>query len=127
MTSSFERVVVIPDEDGHIGGVEVNDGKQTTLLDKPYASTEITKREGRARPVQSSPQAVAQSTATLEKALPPADRDRDGIVDASDGCPERAGVPNADPIRNGCPPAAEHVVVMPDADGTVGRVEVEDG
>lgn len=127
LTSSFERVVVIPDEDGHIGGVEVNDGKTTTLLDKPYASTEITKRDGRARPVQSSPQAVAQSTATLEKALPPADRDRDGIVDASDGCPERAGVANADPVRNGCPPAAEKIVVLPDADGHVGGVEVDDG
>ena len=127
LTSSFERVVVIPDEDGHIGGVEVNDGKQTTLLDKPYASTEVTKRDGRARPVQSSPQAVAQSTATLEKALPPADRDRDGIVDANDGCPERAGVPNADPVRNGCPTAAEKIVVLPDADGHVGGVEIDDG
>jgi outer membrane protein OmpA-like peptidoglycan-associated protein len=127
LTSSFERVVVIPDEDGHIGGVEVNDGKTTTLLDKPYASTEVTKRDGRAHAVQSSPQAVAQSTAALEKALPPSDRDRDGIVDASDGCPERAGVENADPVRNGCPPAAEKIVVLPDADGHVGGVEVDDG
>jgi outer membrane protein OmpA-like peptidoglycan-associated protein len=127
LTSSFERVVVIPDEDGHIGGVEVNDGKQTTLLDKAYASTEVTKRDGRAHAVQSSPQAVAQSTTMLEKALPPADRDRDGIVDADDGCPERAGVANADAVRNGCPPAAEKIVVLPDADGHVGGVEVDDG
>ncbi len=127
VTSSFESVVVLPDEDGHIGGVEVDDGKRTTLLDKPYASTEITKRDGRARPVQSSPQAVAKSTQALEKALPPSDRDRDGIVDASDGCPERAGVAAADPIRHGCPTAVEKVVVLPDADGHVGGVEVDDG
>lgn len=127
LTSSFESVVVLPDEDGHIGGVEVNDGKRTTLLDKPYASTEITKRDGRVRPVQSSPQAVAKNTATLEKALPPADRDRDGIVDASDSCPERAGVPSADPIRHGCPAAVEKVVVLPDADGHIGGVEIDDG
>ena len=126
-TSSFERVVVLPDEDGHIGGVEVNDGKRTTLLDKPYASTELRKRDSRPRAVQSSPAAVARSTAPLEKSLPPSDRDRDGIVDAIDGCPERAGVSSPDPIRHGCPPTAEKIVVLPDADGHVGGVEVDDG
>jgi len=125
--SSFERVIVLPDEDGHVGGVEVDDGKRKTLLDKPYASTEISKQDGRARPVQSSPRAASQRTAVLERALPPADRDRDGIVDASDGCPERAGVASPDPIRHGCPASKEKVVVLPDADGHVGAVEVDDG
>ncbi len=127
LTSTFESVVVLPDEDGHIGGVEVNDGKRTTLLDKPYASTELRKNDQRARPVQSSPTAVAKSTSSLEKALPPSDRDSDGIVDASDGCPERAGMASPDPIRHGCPTAAEKIVVLPDADGHVGGVEVDDG
>lgn len=127
LTSTFESVVVLPDEDGHIGGVEVNDGKRTTLLDKPYASTELRKGDKRALPVQSSPAAVAKSTTSLEKALPPSDRDQDGVVDASDGCPERAGLPSPDPIRHGCPAAAEKVVVLPDADGHVGGVEIDDG
>jgi flagellar motor protein MotB len=128
-TSSFESVVVIPDpEDGHVGGVEVNDGTRTTVLDKAYASTEIRKQDGgRTRAVQSSPTAIAKSTKALEKALPPADRDRDGIVDAQDGCPERAGIASNDPVRNGCPAAVEKIVVLPDADGHVGGVEVDDG
>ncbi len=126
-TSSFESVVVLPDEDGHIGGVEVNDGKRTTLLDKPYASTELSKNEKRVRAVQSNPNAVAKNLTPLEKALPPSDRDRDGIVDTSDGCPDRSGVASADPIRHGCPVAAEKIVVLPDADGHIGGVEVDDG
>ncbi|MDX2086417.1 MAG: OmpA family protein [Kofleriaceae bacterium] len=126
-SSSFERVIVLPDEDGHIGGVEVHDGKQMTLLDKPYASTEISKQAPRAKPVQSSPKALPPRAAELARVLPASDRDGDGIADASDGCPERAGKASADPIRHGCPPAAEKVVVLPDADGHVGGVEVDDG
>jgi hypothetical protein len=126
--SSFESVVVLPDpEDGHIGGVEVNDGKTTVLLDKPYASTELRKGDKRARPVQKSQTSVARSTSALAKALPPSDRDRDGIVDAEDGCPDRAGAASVDPVRRGCPASVEKVVVLPDADGHVGGVEVDDG
>ena len=125
--SSFERVVVLPDEDGHVGGVVVDDGKSRTVLDKAYASTEIDKKGKRARRVQSSPQALPPGVARLAQALPPADRDRDGVADAQDACPDRAGVPSPDPIRNGCPKASEKVLVLPDADGHVGGVEVDDG
>ena len=43
----------------------------------------------------------------LAKTLPRPDLDSDGIADAEDGCPDRAGVASPDPIRNGCPAAAE--------------------
>lgn len=36
-------------------------------------------------------------------AAPPPDRDRDGILDEQDACPEEAGVRSDDPQRNGCP------------------------
>ncbi len=126
-TSSFERVVVLPDADGHVGGVVVDDGKSRTVLDKAYASTEISKKDNRVHPVQSSPQATSPSVAALARVLPPPDRDGDGIVDAQDACPDRAGIASPDPIRNGCPKASEKVVVLPDADGHVGGVEVDDG
>lgn len=125
--SSFERVIVLPDEDGHIGGVVVDDGKTKTVLDKPYASTEIKRKDRVARAVTSTPQQAAQGTTTLARTLPPSDRDRDGIADAEDGCPDRAGIASADPVRHGCPTAAEKIVVLPDADGHVGGVEVDDG
>jgi OmpA-OmpF porin, OOP family len=35
------------------------------------------------------------------------DRDKDGIVDADDACPDVAGVSDPDPKKNGCPPATE--------------------
>ena len=125
-SSRFERVVVVPDEDGHVGAVEVSDGKRRTLLDKAYASTEIDKKSAALRPVQSAPAALPQ-VAALAQTLPPPDRDGDGIPDATDACPERAGVPSPDPIRHGCPPAREKIVILPDADGHVGGVEVDDG
>ncbi|MEM1030210.1 MAG: OmpA family protein [Myxococcota bacterium] len=34
----------------------------------------------------------------------PSDRDRDGILDAQDACPDTPGVASADPVKNGCPP-----------------------
>ena len=124
--STFERVIVLPDEDGHIGGVVVDDGKTKTVLDKPYASTEIRRKDKVARAVTSTPRA-AEGATRLARTLPPSDRDRDGLVDSEDGCPDRAGAASADPIRNGCPIAAEKIVVLPDADGHVGGVEVDDG
>jgi outer membrane protein OmpA-like peptidoglycan-associated protein len=33
----------------------------------------------------------------------PQDRDRDGIVDAEDACPDKAGVASEDPKKHGCP------------------------
>jgi outer membrane protein OmpA-like peptidoglycan-associated protein len=33
-----------------------------------------------------------------------ADRDKDGIADALDACPDVAGLPSDDPAKNGCPP-----------------------
>ena len=35
---------------------------------------------------------------------PPPDRDKDGIVDADDACPDVKGVKTSDPKTNGCPP-----------------------
>ncbi|MBS2031250.1 MAG: OmpA family protein [Deltaproteobacteria bacterium] len=125
--SSFERVVVVPDADGHVGGVEVDDGKQKAVLDTAYASSELSKDDGVLRPVQSSPQAVASTVGALERTLPPPDRDHDGVPDAQDACPDRPGAASPDPIRNGCPTSSEKVVVLPDADGHVGGVEVNDG
>ncbi|MBS1118499.1 MAG: outer membrane protein OmpA, partial [Deltaproteobacteria bacterium] len=123
---TFERVIVMPDEEGHVGAVEVNDGKTVTLLDKAYASSEVS-RDGKTKQVQSSPQAIEQRLGPLARALPPSDRDGDEIVDAGDACPERAGPVSTDPLRNGCPQSTEKVVVLPDADGHVGGVEVDDG
>jgi len=34
----------------------------------------------------------------------PSDRDKDGIVDAEDACPDTPGVKTDDPKTNGCPP-----------------------
>jgi OmpA-OmpF porin, OOP family len=125
--SSFESVIVLPDEDGHVGGVVVDDGKTKTVLDKPYASTEIRRKDKVTRAVVSTPKQAARGTADLARTLPASDRDRDGILDGEDGCPDRAGTASGDPIRHGCPTAAEKIVVLPDADGHVGAVEVDDG
>ncbi len=43
-SSSFERVVVVPDEDGHVGAVEVDDGTSKTLLDTAYAFDRAARR-----------------------------------------------------------------------------------
>jgi outer membrane protein OmpA-like peptidoglycan-associated protein len=41
--------------------------------------------------------------------VPPApkDRDRDGILDADDACPDEPGVASDDPKKNGCPPPGD--------------------
>jgi OmpA-OmpF porin, OOP family len=125
--SRIERVIVLPDDDGHVGAVEVDDGHHKTLLDKAYASTEITRKTGEARPRSGSPDTVPPAAAALARTMPPPDRDGDGVADADDGCPDRAGVVAPDPIRDGCPAASEKVVVLPDDDGHVGAVEIDDG
>jgi outer membrane protein OmpA-like peptidoglycan-associated protein len=38
-----------------------------------------------------------------EKEPPPPDRDSDRVPDATDACPELAGVPSSDPVMDGCP------------------------
>jgi outer membrane protein OmpA-like peptidoglycan-associated protein len=43
---------------------------------------------------------------TPEQKKPVADRDKDGILDPVDACPDVAGLPSDDPAKNGCPPAA---------------------
>jgi len=48
----------------------------------------------------------------------PADRDRDGIADMNDACPDVAGPPNEDPKKHGCPPP-------PDRDND-GIIDAED-
>ncbi len=124
---SVEKVVVLPDENGHVGAVEVDDGTTTTLLDQPYAASEVG-ADGAARAVPPAPpRAVARAVSTIVVALPPADADDDSIPDVSDACPAVAGVVSPDPVRNGCPAASERVIVVPDADGHVGAVEVNNG
>ena len=125
---ALERMVVLPDPDGHVGGVEVDDGKQRTLIDQPYASAEVG-ADGRVRAVPPSmPRAIERAIAGLARALPIADEDGDGIRDEDDACPDRAGVAVA---RSVCATAAQGVrrrcFVLPDADGHVGGVEVDDG
>jgi outer membrane protein OmpA-like peptidoglycan-associated protein len=34
---------------------------------------------------------------------PPSDRDKDGIIDAEDACPDVPGLPSTDKTKNGCP------------------------
>lgn len=41
----------------------------------------------------------------VEKAAAPSDRDKDGILDRDDACPDTPGVRTDDPKTNGCPPA----------------------
>ncbi len=51
---------------------------------------------------------------------PPPDRDRDGVADADDACPDVPGVHTDDPKTNGCPPAGDQVRVVED------RIEYDD-
>jgi len=53
------------------------------------------------------------------KKLPPSDRDKDGIYDKDDACPDEPGVRSDDPQKNGCPPPP------PDRDGD-GIIDRED-
>lgn len=46
----------------------------------------------------------------IEKAEPvagPQDRDRDGIVDGEDACPDQPGLASSDPAKHGCPASAD--------------------
>ena len=47
------------------------------------------------------------------------DRDKDTITDDVDACPDRAGVPDPDPKKHGCPPAAPPKVADRDGDGVL--------
>jgi outer membrane protein OmpA-like peptidoglycan-associated protein len=122
-----ERVIVLPDAGGHVGGVDVDDGKSKTLLATAYATAEVG-ADGRAQLAPSSPvYAVTRSIRAIAATLPPPDRDDDGVADAADACPDRAGAASGDALRSGCPKTVEQVVVLPDEDGHVGGVEVDDG
>jgi len=44
------------------------------------------------------------------------DRDRDGILDDRDACPDVKGVVDADPKKNGCPPDRDQDGIVDDAD-----------
>ncbi len=125
---SSEKLVVLPDENGHVGGVEVDDGTTVILVDKAYASAEVGD-DGKAQPVAVAPaaQAAISRAITTMAVLPPADSDEDGVKDRDDACPDRKGEVSSDPLRNGCPAAAERVVVLPDADGHIGGLEIDNG
>jgi outer membrane protein OmpA-like peptidoglycan-associated protein len=47
--------------------------------------------------------AVAMVAFTPEQKVAPPDRDKDGIVDAQDACPDVRGIRHEDPKKNGCP------------------------
>jgi outer membrane protein OmpA-like peptidoglycan-associated protein len=49
---------------------------------------------------------------------PPSDRDKDGILDAVDACPDVKGVASEDPKKHGCPPPSDR-----DRDGIVDEVD----
>jgi OOP family OmpA-OmpF porin len=51
-----------------------------------------------------------------KKAEPPRDRDKDGIYDKDDACPDEPGLKNDDPAQNGCPPPPDR-----DGDGIIDR------
>ncbi|MEO6774394.1 MAG: OmpA family protein, partial [Kofleriaceae bacterium] len=125
---TVERVIVVPDADGHVGGVEISDGKTTTVLDHAYAAAELG-RDGQVIAVAATTQgrSIERAIAGLAKAMPIVDSDGDGVPDARDACPERAGVASADPLRDGCPHSEEKVVLVPGVDGHVGGVEISDG
>jgi OmpA-OmpF porin, OOP family len=55
----------------------------------------------------------------VKKKRPPADRDKDGIPDKVDACPDEPGVASDDPAKNGCP------LPPPDRDGD-GIIDSED-
>jgi outer membrane protein OmpA-like peptidoglycan-associated protein len=48
---------------------------------------------------------------------PSPDRDRDGVADIDDACPDSSGVPTADPQTNGCPPPRPAAPLDRDGDG----------
>ena len=126
--SRSERVIVLPDDEGHVGAVEVDDGKHKTLLDKAYATSEITRKAPEVKPATTTPRdALPPAIAAVAKTLPAPDRDDDGVPDAVDACPDRAGVASSEPLANGCPRVAEKIIVLPDEDGHVGGVEIDDG
>lgn len=62
---------------------------------------------------------VAYAPIELKKESKVNDRDHDGIVDASDACPDDRGVRTDDPKTHGCPPPDDQ-----DADGVVDSLDV---
>ncbi len=118
--------MLLPDADGHVGGIEVQaiDGTTTVVLDVAYASAEVTGGVVAALPA-ATPVALVKATTAAGRAMPVADRDDDGIADADDACPDRAGLASADAARHGCPRTVERVVVLADQNGTIGAVEVQ--
>lgn len=65
--------------------------------------------------------------------LPPPDRDKDGIADAQDACPDVPGVKNANAKSNGCPPDRDNDTIVdaedacPDIPGEKGPVALRNG
>ncbi len=122
-----EKVVLLPDADGHVGGIEIDDGHTKIVLDRAYASAEIGQDGALTAVPAAEPQVIDRAVGPMAAGLPVTDADHDGVRDAVDACPFRPGVPSPDPIRNGCPKTAEKLIVLPDADGHVGAVQVTSG
>ena len=82
-----------------------------------------------AQPVNPTPpRAVERAIAAIATTLPIADTDKDGDPRRARRVPRsRRSRSRCDPLRHGCPPATEKVVVLPDADGHVGAIEIDDG
>ena len=50
------------------------------------------------------PEKEVPPAAAPEPPAPPPDRDKDGVIDSEDACPDTPGVKTDDPKTNGCPP-----------------------
>jgi cell division septation protein DedD len=55
-----------------------------------------------------------------------ADRDGDGVLDADDACPDQQGSVSESKALHGCPALVERVILLPDEDGNVGQLELQD-
>jgi len=55
--------------------------------------------------------------AEVAKVAQATDRDRDGVLDVDDACPDSPGVPTEDPRTNGCPPVRPPIPLDRDGDG----------
>jgi outer membrane protein OmpA-like peptidoglycan-associated protein len=119
-----ETVILVPDEDGHVGSLEIESAAGPVVIDQPFATFELGV-DGKARPVTIAQGALVQrNIASVASLLPRADRDGDGIIDAHDACPARPGRIHENEKLHGCPKTLERIVLLPDDDGHVGALEV---
>lgn len=76
----------------NVAGVESTDPKKNGCPGAPPP-----------KPPKNTAPAAGAEGAEDRSAEPDGDRDKDGIPDETDACPEEPGVPSTDPTRHGCP------------------------